>query len=307
MRILKLAIALIAAAAIPAQAQLQVVKATSVKKGAAQAEGDEDVPKSYNKLAQGMYEAMYEYKMKTSDKENNEFTDRYTTMLQIGEDIAKFGDYTAYQTDSLSATGANPEEMAKAHMKEASTEYFFIPQILLNSPEGKTSVTDVSVITIGGYQEPFADMTWDITDQTDSIAGYAVTKATTTYGGRDWEAWFTEEIPSGFGPWKLAGLPGLIVKAKDSEGIHDFELISFRSSETPIMQTKDARVVNVARDKFIAIRNNAMVNGNSMKSIDPNTIKNVTVKKGVGDWGAIWINGVQVRRLSHKQIPLELK
>jgi hypothetical protein len=38
-------------------------------------------------------------------------------------------------------------------------------------------------------------------------------KATTNFRGRYWEAWYTEEIPIGQGPWKLCGLPGMILKA----------------------------------------------------------------------------------------------
>ena len=42
--------------------------------------------------------------------------------------------------------------------------------------------------------------------------------------GKQWTVWYSEEIPSSAGPWKLQGLPGLIVKAEDSQGIHRFEL-----------------------------------------------------------------------------------
>ena len=38
---------------------------------------------------------------------------------------------------------------------------------------------------------------------------------------------YTPEIPSPAGPWKLWGLPGLIVEATESEGIFSFSLSSF--------------------------------------------------------------------------------
>ena len=37
--------------------------------------------------------------------------------------------------------------------------------------------------------------------------------ATTHFRGRDWKVWFSEEIPLPLGPWKLGGLPGLILAA----------------------------------------------------------------------------------------------
>ncbi|MDE6340497.1 MAG: GLPGLI family protein [Muribaculaceae bacterium] len=41
------------------------------------------------------------------------------------------------------------------------------------------------------------------------------------YHGRHWKAWFAPEIPVVAGPWKLRGLPGLILKA-ESEGGFSF-------------------------------------------------------------------------------------
>ena len=46
--------------------------------------------------------------------------------------------------------------------------------------------------------------------------------ATANYHGRDWTAWFTPDIPLQEGPWKLCGLPGLILEANESTGQHSF-------------------------------------------------------------------------------------
>ena len=51
---------------------------------------------------------------------------------------------------------------------------------------------------------------WQLMDEVKEISGYACRKATAYYLGRDWTAWFTEEVPSQAGPWLLWGLPGLI-------------------------------------------------------------------------------------------------
>ena len=65
----------------------------------------------------------------------------------------------------------------------------------------------------GYYDEPFDEMQWEITDSTTNILGYECIMATTDYHGRRWTAWFTPDVPVPFGPWKLRGLPGLILKA----------------------------------------------------------------------------------------------
>ncbi len=65
---------------------------------------------------------------------------------------------------------------------------------------------------------------WTMTDEEKEIAGYACRKATAHYLGRDWTAWFTEEVPSQAGPWLLWGLPGLIVEARDADNYIIFKL-----------------------------------------------------------------------------------
>ncbi len=56
---------------------------------------------------------------------------------------------------------------------------------------------------------------WLITNEQKKIDNYIVTKATGKFRGRNYTAWFTTEIPVNAGPWKLNGLPGLIMEAED--------------------------------------------------------------------------------------------
>ena len=72
-------------------------------------------------------------------------------------------------------------------------------------------------------EEPAAIIDWKILKDTMSFSGIACQKATTKFKGRNWTAWFATEIPFQSGPWKLNGLPGLIVEAYDEKKEVKFE------------------------------------------------------------------------------------
>lgn len=63
------------------------------------------------------------------------------------------------------------------------------------------------------YTEPYSDLSWTIGDDTKTILGYECIKAEADYHGIHWTAWFTPDIPIHDGPWKMRGLPGMILEA----------------------------------------------------------------------------------------------
>ena len=85
------------------------------------------------------------------------------------------------------------------------------------------------------YDEPFQEMQWEVVaDSTKTILGYECMMARTAYHGRDWTAWFAPEVPAHDGPWKFAGLPGLILMASESQGIYSFTANGIEASEQEI-------------------------------------------------------------------------
>ncbi|WP_314571538.1 GLPGLI family protein [Alloprevotella tannerae] len=83
------------------------------------------------------------------------------------------------------------------------------------------------------YSEAIPALQWKIEGKDSVIAGYHCQAATTSLRGRRWRAWFTLDIPVSDGPWKLCGLPGLILRATDEQGYFDFDCTGIASIEIP--------------------------------------------------------------------------
>lgn len=58
---------------------------------------------------------------------------------------------------------------------------------------------------------------WTLQEQHKIIAGFITYKATCEYKGKKWTAWFAPDIRIASGPWKLYGLPGMILEAYDEQ------------------------------------------------------------------------------------------
>lgn len=78
----------------------------------------------------------------------------------------------------------------------------------------------------------FKKFHWQLTGKQGREASYKVQEATTRFGGRDWVAQFTDEIPLPYGPYIFKDLPGLIISISDSENKYRFDLLRIRKRET---------------------------------------------------------------------------
>jgi GLPGLI family protein len=103
-------------------------------------------------------------------------------------------------------------------------------------------------------EESLPVINWKISKDTASFSGLHCQKATTHFKGRDYTAWFCPDIPSQSGPWKLSGLPGLILEAYDTkkqivfkfDGIEDVSKME-AASALPVAQKQPSNEGNSTR------------------------------------------------------------
>lgn len=100
---------------------------------------------------------------------------------------------------------------------------------------------------------------WTILPETQQIGEYKTQKATTKWGGRDWTAWFSTDIPFQDGPYKFSGLPGLIVRMEDSTGSHIMTLVENKTIAEAKAETgaapappmsRNSQTLTVTEDQF---------------------------------------------------------
>jgi GLPGLI family protein len=66
-------------------------------------------------------------------------------------------------------------------------------------------------------KEHIEPIIWEVKEEQKKVGRFNCQKAIGKFRGRTYTAWFTPEIPIHFGPWKLHGLPGLIVEVADDQ------------------------------------------------------------------------------------------
>ena len=78
--------------------------------------------------------------------------------------------------------------------------------------------------------DTFGTIAWTLHPEHKRFGQYDCRRATGKYRGRDYEAWYTLDIPISTGPFKLGGLPGLILEARTLDGIVKFQFSSLEIS-----------------------------------------------------------------------------
>lgn len=247
------------------------------------------------------YECIYEYQMK-NDKGSSDVT---STILQIGRNAAMFSDYTAFQKDSAIACKALESDIQKFKTQEMRNDMFFDQSVSQNVPKGKMTVYIVITPNYYSYTETASPINWSFAEEEDTICGYTCQKAMGEYGGRTWTVWYSTEIPVSFGPWKLCGLPGLVLAANDSEGIHQFKAITFRKSNMPMNMKPYANIIKTSREQFIKAKNK--FEENPMDNIPTESISEMTIEKYEDGRHSALVNGVVLRMRPNGYVPLELK
>lgn len=96
--------------------------------------------------------------------------------------------------------------------------YLFIYDFSSNKIYKSLSYASKLALNTGGFSvDDYAEIKWNLKNGTKEILGYKCRNATTSFRGREYEVWYTTDLPGNYFPWKFSGLPGLILSYSDKD------------------------------------------------------------------------------------------
>jgi GLPGLI family protein len=111
------------------------------------------------------------------------------------------------------AAAASPDGQPRINRSGAGsrTQYYQYPKTK------KMLIKDNLAMNEYLIEGPMPAVNWQISKDTAFFGGLHCQKATGHFKGRDYIVWFCPDLPLPAGPWKLNGLPGVIVDAHDAK------------------------------------------------------------------------------------------
>lgn len=157
----------------------------------------------------------------------NSFT-RAATLAKMKQDIENRQRADGSNADARNGTNRSRLFVSAPHIS-SETLYLF-------PKKNEAFVANTLGSTTYIIPQDYPQIDWQISETAKEIGGYMCQQATGAFGGRLYTAWFTMELPFPYGPWKLHGLPGLILEAEDSKGEVIFRYAGFDKETGPSVE-----------------------------------------------------------------------
>ena len=196
-------------------------------------------------IGKTVMEFMFDYRyLRDTTRMSPAVTDRM--ILQVGQGLSKFSSYRTMQVDSLIRMSTADQIQADPGRYIGGQTY----SIYKNYPAGKFTTTDKIATDWFLIEEPVPVQAWTMTEETKEVLGYKCKSARCAFRGRDYIAYYTDEIPVADGPWKFGGLPGFIMEVRDAKSHYSFVCVGINSKSDRRITMPDVPYNKTSRVKF---------------------------------------------------------
>ncbi|KEY18372.1 GLPGLI family protein [Kaistella antarctica] len=223
---------------------------------------------------------IYEYQFK-SDSLAKEFT-KENMILDINPEDVKFYPYFFAENDSINKL--------KSIKNSGWDDVLPVIKRNLNSNKNTSYILLDDLFSLQTEDE----ISWKLSTETKSVENYKLQKATATFGGRNWIAWFNTKINLNEGPYKFRGLPGLIFEIADDQNSFRFNLI--KSYQLKSTYDTSEFLESFAGQKAIPVSEKILLKKQLELFNDPLQDFKEDFKKGTAS-DSFWVMGVQVKSL----------
>ncbi|QBO59561.1 GLPGLI family protein [Chryseobacterium salivictor] len=184
------------------------------------------------------------YKMSyKSDSTTSKLYDKIM-ILDSNKDYDLFHSYQMYKSDSITeASNKKSFESGEKFM-----DYDFTVKIDRN----KKVIDKFYRILFGNVfktSENITMLNWKVESAIKQIGNFNCQKATLSYKGREWIAWFTADISLQKGPYVFHGLPGLIIYMADTKHNFEFMFEKLQNNKTILFNEKTATLISKSQLK----------------------------------------------------------
>lgn len=183
----------------------------------------------YSQKDSTIFIADYIVKYQDCEEDDTLLTDIFR--LKVGERYVHYfsNKYNYYHTMKMGGELDNDALDYKAVIKGLPKGLSSCGYWIMKDLEKRKMMFEIRFDT--AYEEDIPIINWQLEDVDSVICEHVCHKANATFRGRMWHAWYTLDIPSSEGPWKLNGLPGLILYAYDSKGQFYFDCICLKEGK----------------------------------------------------------------------------
>lgn len=114
-------------------------------------------------------------------------------------------------------------------------------------------------------RDTFGNIAWKLYPEHKRFGQYDCRRAIGKFRGREYEVWYTTDIPIPSGPFKLGGLPGLILEATSIDGRVKFLFngLEISTNISNVIRFPSGKNLNINQDVFE--ENNDAFNNNLVK------------------------------------------
>lgn len=178
------------------------------------------------------------------NKNDKTFSEKSILFLTVDKDYSYF--YTPLMNNSQKQMEmiSNDKGLSDKILKSTLTTY-----IIKKNIANKSVTHYLKLDETFAYQDKF-NLQWELTDRELQILGYNCKSAKVSFRGRNYIAFFTEDIPINDGPYKFYGLPGLILKLTSDDGDYDFTAVGIEKNMVNIdLELKNSIITT--REKYL--------------------------------------------------------